>query len=361
KIVNNVAGIGAGIWVESAALNIYNSCIEGNALNQTSGYGGGIAVGDNATVYLEECSFLNNTANPLSCDGGAIGVVAQNSLVTLQQCYFEGNTANDDGNAIFVDRFNSTGTAIVDATECIFATTPIAQNLFRRSDGEIYMTNCGTPQIDGGSTTPIPNLGSSGPQTLGMPTTNCPTNSNPCLLSVLPVELIRFEGYCQDSGVKLEWDTATEHNNDYFILERAGDDGIFKQIGRVNGIGNSNELQSYFYQDRNFNSGLYYYRLVQVDYDGTTTEYSTIAVEYDCGSRDIIISYASNQLYFMNLSAEIDQLSIFNSTGQLVYEVISPDLIGNRIKLDKILSRGIYIVSVVSNNKTSTSKVHIND
>lgn len=356
KIVNNVAGIGAGIWVESADLNIYNTCIEGNALNQSSGYGGGIGVGYNANVYIEECSFLNNTANPLSADGGAIGFFAQNSLVTLQQCYFEGNTAAGSGDAIYIDRAFSAGTAVLNANESIFATSP-AQSLYRKSDATLSITNSGIPQTDSGSSAIT---GNSNAQTLGQPTTNCPTNSNPCLLIALPVELIRFEGYCQDSGVKLEWETATEHNNDYFIFERAGDDWVFEQIGRVNGAGNSNELQSYFYQDRNLSSELYYYRLVQVDYDGTTTEYSTIAVEYDCGSRDISISYSSNQLYFMNLSAEIDQLSIFNSTGQLVYEMISPDLIGNRMKLDKILSRGIYIVSVVSNNKTSTSKVQIN-
>ena len=357
SIKNNIANTGAGIYVEGATLEVYNSCFEDNAINQSSGYGGALGVGYNATVYMEECAFIGNTATPSSGDGGAIGVFAQNSLVTLVHCYFENNTTEDDGNAIYADRAFSAGTAVVNVNESIFDIAP-AQNLFRRPDATLSLTNSGAPQTDTGSD---PITGNSNAQTLGIPVTNCPVNSNPCLLSELPVELIRFEGNCVAGAVSLVWETATERNNDHFILERAAADGIFKPIAQISGAGSSEELIQYNYRDVKSISDTYYYRLSQVDYDGKTTDYAAIKVNYDCGLEQLTVNYGNGSLHFLNVREKIEKLSVYTASGQLIYQIAYPSLVNNRIPLDQTLSTDIYIVSVESQNEISTSKIFIND
>ncbi len=89
--------------------------------------------------------------------------------------------------------------------------------------------------------------------------------------TVLPIELVSFTANCNGRSALIEWTTATEKNNDFFVLERSHDAVNFKEIARVAGAGNSIEPISYAYTDFGVRNGNNYYRLVQVDYDGTST------------------------------------------------------------------------------------------
>ena len=89
--------------------------------------------------------------------------------------------------------------------------------------------------------------------------------------TILPIELMSFTAACNGRYVNLEWTTATERNNDYFIVERSDDAINFTEIARVAGAGNSIEQLEYNYTDYSAAGGDNYYRLVQVDYDGTRT------------------------------------------------------------------------------------------
>ena len=88
---------------------------------------------------------------------------------------------------------------------------------------------------------------------------------------VLPIELTSFTATCDGKSALVEWTTATERNNDYFILERSDNAIEFTEITRVAGAGNSIEQLNYSYTDYGVHGGDNYYRLVQVDYDGTRT------------------------------------------------------------------------------------------
>ncbi|MEL6123498.1 MAG: SdrD B-like domain-containing protein, partial [Bacteroidota bacterium] len=98
-------------------------------------------------------------------------------------------------------------------------------------------------------------------------------------MGVVPVTLTDFSGFWdQKFDVnRLEWSTASEINNDRFVVERlTGSGQVFEVIGEVSGAGNSSEVVYYEYQDNNIKeSGTYYYRLRQIDYDGGH-EYSPI-------------------------------------------------------------------------------------
>ncbi len=87
----------------------------------------------------------------------------------------------------------------------------------------------------------------------------------------LPIELVSFTANCNGRLALIEWTTATEKNNDFFVLERSTDAINFTEIARVAGAGNSIELLDYNYTDYSAAGGDNYYRLVQVDYDGTRT------------------------------------------------------------------------------------------
>lgn len=93
----------------------------------------------------------------------------------------------------------------------------------------------------------------------------------------LPVKLTSFNGKLETDEVKLNWSTATETNNDYFEVERSLDGKSFTKIGFVKGAGNSVNVQKYVYIDISADNEVLYYRLKQVDYDGTFS-YSNIVV-----------------------------------------------------------------------------------
>lgn len=96
-------------------------------------------------------------------------------------------------------------------------------------------------------------------------------------VSVLPIKLITFTGMLRGDDVQLNWATATETNNDYFEVERSLDGKSFTKIGFVKGAGNSVNVQKYIYIDISAENEVLYYRLKQVDYDGTFS-YSNIVV-----------------------------------------------------------------------------------
>ncbi len=87
----------------------------------------------------------------------------------------------------------------------------------------------------------------------------------------LPVELISFTVSQISDLAVLKWVTASESNNDYFEIQKSMNGKDFSVLGNVEGSGNSSKRIDYTFTDKNLNSGLNYYRLKQVDYDGTTT------------------------------------------------------------------------------------------
>ena len=85
----------------------------------------------------------------------------------------------------------------------------------------------------------------------------------------VPTELTSFTAIQNASGqVELNWQTATETNNDMFIIERKGGNGEYGVIGYVKGAGTTTEKQAYSFVDNNVIAGIYTYRLKQVDFSG---------------------------------------------------------------------------------------------
>ncbi|MBF9224031.1 T9SS type A sorting domain-containing protein [Hymenobacter ruricola] len=94
----------------------------------------------------------------------------------------------------------------------------------------------------------------------------------------LPVELTAFTGKARGTGVELSWHTATERNSAYFQVERAADArGDFRTLGKVAAAGSATKASDYQFVDAQpLAQG--YYRLRQVDQDGTTAYSPVVAV-----------------------------------------------------------------------------------
>jgi hypothetical protein len=86
---------------------------------------------------------------------------------------------------------------------------------------------------------------------------------------VVPVELTSFTAVHNNNQIILNWSTATEINNHGFEVERKTGDGIYLRIGFVTGHATTTEIQNYSFVDSKIASGIYTYRLKQIDFDGS--------------------------------------------------------------------------------------------
>ncbi|MBK7344231.1 MAG: hypothetical protein IPJ06_14750 [Saprospiraceae bacterium] len=94
---------------------------------------------------------------------------------------------------------------------------------------------------------------------------------------VLPVELTQFNATLIDRNVHLTWATASEINNDYFVVQHSTDGSRFDDLSTLTGAGTSTQSHIYEWLHEHPAAGLNYYRLMQVDFDGQY-EYSPIRV-----------------------------------------------------------------------------------
>ena len=108
---------------------------------------------------------------------------------------------------------------------------------------------------------------------------------NGSLNTGLPVELAQFQGERKEEDVLLRWRTNAERNNLGFAIERSFDGTQFEKIGSRSGQGDSDEVVDYEFTDWGVRfrspSGIIYYRLQQIDYDGSTHFSPIIAIDLD--------------------------------------------------------------------------------
>ncbi|HTN21943.1 MAG TPA: ubiquitin-like protein [Pelobium sp.] len=88
------------------------------------------------------------------------------------------------------------------------------------------------------------------------------------LVLSLPVSLLNFTAKALNQSTELNWATASENNNQRFIIARSTDEKTFIEIGTVNGTENSNQVKNYIFRDYKPANGTNYYRLSQIDFDG---------------------------------------------------------------------------------------------
>lgn len=99
------------------------------------------------------------------------------------------------------------------------------------------------------------------------------------VITPLPVVLKNFSGHCHEGQVRLAWATETETNNERFTVQRSTDLVHWTETATLPGKGNSNAYVEYTAADhRPYTEGVAYYRLLQVDYDGTAEYFAPVSV-----------------------------------------------------------------------------------
>ena len=88
-------------------------------------------------------------------------------------------------------------------------------------------------------------------------------------IGTFPVEWLSFEATPTGQSVQLDWSTGTEQNSYFFAIERSADEEFWNEIGQIPAAGNSEMVRQYQFTDQQPDNGLNYYRLRQVDLDGT--------------------------------------------------------------------------------------------
>ncbi len=165
---------------------------------------------------------------------------------------------------------------------------------------------------------------------------------------IVPVEMTLFSGDYENESVNLKWITATELNNFGFEIERRDDFSSYEKIGFVGGNGTSTNRITYNFIDRNLSAKKYYYRLKQLDLDGTFDYSAEIAVDIET-----LKDFKLFQNYPNPFNPTTNVKYYVPNTGQL--KVGLYDVLGNELKtlVDKEVHSGSYEITIDGSNLAS--------
>jgi hypothetical protein len=107
-------------------------------------------------------------------------------------------------------------------------------------------------------------------------------------IGLLPIDLIDLIGFYNNGDNFVTWSTESESNNDFFIVSHSTDGIIWNSLAEIPGAGNSSTPLSYRFIEKNPQETINYYKLIQVDYDGTTAEYGPISIDNRKNKRNLV-------------------------------------------------------------------------
>jgi len=184
---------------------------------------------------------------------------------------------------------------------------------------------------------------------------------------IIPVELTSFTASVTNSGqVMLNWETATEVNNQGFEIERRTESSEFRTVAFVEGNGTTTEQRSYSYLDKTVEQGVNYYRLKQVDFDGSYS-YSDV-VEVDV-TAPLVFELGQNYPNPFNPSTNIKfsvpesgnvRLAVYNLVGEEVAVLVDGFRQAGSFEVTfdaSQLSSGVYLYKLQSANSVQTKKM----
>ncbi len=162
--------------------------------------------------------------------------------------------------------------------------------------------------------------------------------------AILPVNLINFKANCVNKNVKLNWQTASESNNDYFDIERSTDGLSYANFLRVNGNGTTNEQHNYTAYDEQPLAGNTYYRLKQVDFNGSTTYYNPQMVNCADDANSSIYPNPNNGTFLIKGLQEESELQLIDALGK---NLLTKNVSANETTYEvTTLQEGIYFLLI---------------
>ena len=184
--------------------------------------------------------------------------------------------------------------------------------------------------------------------------------------TLVPVELSSFTASSSDKSIILTWTTETETNNHLFEIEKKKQNLEWQITGFVNGHGTTTKPSNYSYTDNGIESGIYFYRLKQIDFDGSFGYSDSIEVN---GNTPVTFSLEQNYPNPFNPTTKIDftiseagrvSLKIYDMLGKEVKTLINKRMQGgeHEIKFNATdLPSGVYIYTLRTDNQTDSKKM----
>jgi hypothetical protein len=182
----------------------------------------------------------------------------------------------------------------------------------------------------------------------------------------LPVVLTSFTGQTSATGNVLRWATASEANNDHFEIERSSNGQDFVQIGRTAGAGSTDLTHAYQFADA-AQPTISYYRLRQVDFDGTFTYSPVVTLAAGSGlpaSQASVSAYPSpfaETLYVAGgagTEATPATVALYSAAGQPVYsQALTLSAAPQALASLPVLAPGLYILRLTTAAGTTIQRI----
>ncbi len=179
--------------------------------------------------------------------------------------------------------------------------------------------------------------------------------------SVLPVKLSSFSVKAIQNYAQIKWVTSSEKNSSHFEVLRSQNGIDFNTIGQIKSIGNSNEANTYFFNDQQPFIGTNYYRLNQIDFDGKTEKSNVVSFKSKLDRNSI-------NAYFTNENLNLIILTNYSNVVDIeLYDLGGNKVLDNRSTLKaelnsfvfpiKSIPQGIYVLNVIINQELKTVKL----
>lgn len=183
------------------------------------------------------------------------------------------------------------------------------------------------------------------------------------IFSPLPVNLLDFTVTPKDADALLQWSTAQELNSHNFIIQSSDDAQHWNKIGTVAAAGNSSLQNNYSFTDAGvMNSGknIVYYRLIETDLDGQTTNSNIIYLKIK-GNNQWNVQLYSNPVHDNNIRVMLTgvegtaNLSINDLSGRMIYRRQIQNQNG-LIHIATNVPKGVYILHVITSQGSKSIK-----
>lgn len=171
----------------------------------------------------------------------------------------------------------------------------------------------------------------------------------------LPVELTYFEARAQQRQVVLNWSTASEKNSAYFEVQRSEDAQTWTTIDQVASAGTTTLTTDYTAVDEAPLMGWSYYRLRQVDFDGTATLSDVRAIQLEALTEPLQVypNPTADYLFLEGAPATGTIVRVFNMRGEEVTQLVGTEgQSSDRLRLDlRALPSGVYVLQTPTHTR----------
>ena len=159
--------------------------------------------------------------------------------------------------------------------------------------------------------------------------------------AVLPIELSKFNVKKGEQSVMLSWATASEKNNNHFEIQKSNNGTQFQTIGQVKGSGTNLSGAVYNFEDKTPSVGVSYYRLKQVDTDGTYAYTTVRSILFGKSKIAVFSTIAKERISLTVSDDQIVPFDIINLNGQTV---LAGKAIGQHTIDISGLNSGMYFI-----------------